>query len=74
MIKLNHPLEVIVGNMNELTLRKHTLINVLLTLCLILAICYRLNPPRLRKLSRMKAGLRLCMMNYFSFKGMMSGP
>ena len=23
-IKLNHPLEVIMGNMNELTLRKHT--------------------------------------------------
>ena len=23
-IKLNHPLEVLVGNMNELTLRKHT--------------------------------------------------
>ena len=24
MIKLNHPLEVIVGNMNELTLKKRT--------------------------------------------------
>ena len=26
-IKLNHPFEVIVGNMNELTLRKHTIDN-----------------------------------------------
>ena len=25
MIKLNHPPEIIVGNMNELTLRKHTI-------------------------------------------------
>ena len=72
-IKLNHPPEVIVGNINELTLRKHTVDNVLLTLCLILVICHRLNPPRLRKLFRMKVGLKLCMMNCFNFKGMMSG-
>ena len=71
-IKLNHPSEVIVGNINELTLRKHTVDNVLLTLCLILVICHKLNAPRLRKLFRMKAGLKLCMMNYFNFKEMMS--
>ena len=73
-IKLNHPPDVIVGNMNELIPRKRTIDNVLLTLCLILTICHRLNPPKLRKLSRMKAGLSPCMMNCFSFKGMMSGP
>ena len=67
-IKLNHPPEVIVGNMNELIPRKRTIDNVLLTLCLILTICHRLNPPRLMKLFRMKAGLRLCMMNCFNFK------
>ena len=72
-IKLNHPSEVIMGNMNELTLKSIQLINVLLTLRHIHAICCRLNPPRLRMPSRMNAGLRPCLMNCFSFKGMMSG-
>ena len=58
-IKLNHPPEVIVGNMNELTLRKRTVDKCV---------------AMMRKLSRMKARLRLCMMNCFSFKGMMSRP
>ncbi|XP_023908012.1 uncharacterized protein LOC112019731 [Quercus suber] len=72
--KLNHPSKVIMGNMNELTLRKRTVENVLLTLCLILAICRRLNPSMLRIPSKMKAGLRPCMTNCSSFKGMMSRP
>ena len=54
----------------NLHLESVQLINVLLTLGLILATCHRLNPPRLR----IEAGLRLCMMNCFSFKGMMFGP
>ena len=58
--------------MNELTLKKHIVNKCIL--CLILAICHKLNPPRLRKLSKMIAGLRQCMMNCFSFKGMMSKP
>ena len=49
------------------------LINVLLTLCLILVTCHMLNPLKLRKLFRMKAGLKLCTMNCFSFKGMTFG-
>ena len=72
-IKLNHPLEVIVGNINKLTLRKLQLINVLLTLCLILVICHRLNPRKLRKLFRIKVGSKQCMMNCFNFRGMVSG-
>ena len=71
-IKLNHPPEVIVENMNELTLRKCTVDNVLLTLCLILIIYHRLNPRKLRKLFRMKVRSKQCMMNCFSFRGMMS--
>ena len=72
-IKLNHPLEVIVGNINKLTLRKLQLINMLLTLCLILVICHKLNPRKLRKLFRMKVGSKQCMMNCFNFRGMVSG-
>nr|XP_023894191.1 uncharacterized protein LOC112006123 [Quercus suber] len=33
---------------------------------------FRLNPLKLRKLFQMKAGLKLCMMICFSFRGMMS--
>ena len=71
-VKLNHPLEIIVGNMNEFTLRKQT-VNVLLTLCLLLVICHRLNPLKLKTLFRMKARWKLCMMNCFSSRRMMSG-
>ena len=41
-IKLNHPLEMIMGNMNELTLRKHTIDKYIwLTFFLIHVICLR---------------------------------
>ena len=65
-IKLNHPPEAIMGNMNELTLRKR-----IVDKCVANFVSYY--PLKLRKLFRMKAGLKLCMMNYFSFRGMMSG-
>ena len=71
-IKLNHPPEVIVGNMNELTLRKRTVdkyvANFMSYSCYLLLI-----PLKLRKLFRMKARLKQCMMNCFNFRGMMSG-
>ena len=73
-IEQNHPPEDIVGNMNELTLRKCTVDNVLLTLCLILIIYHRLNPLKLKKLFRMKVRFKQCTMNCFNFRGMMSGP
>ena len=66
-IKLNHALEVTMGNMNELKLRKRTVDKCVANF--VSYSCYLL--PRLRKLSRMKTGLRLCMMNCISFKGMM---
>ena len=72
-VKLNHPPEVIVGNMNELTLRKRIVDKCVANLCLILIICHRLNPLKLKKLFKMKAGWKLCTMNCFSFRGMMSG-
>ena len=60
-INLNHPPKVIVGNMNELTLRK-----CIVDKCVsnfVSYSCYLLNPLKLRKLFNMKAGLKLCMMN-----------
>ena len=66
-IKLNNALEVTMGNMNELKLRKRTVDKCVANF--VSYSCYLL--PRLRKLSRMKTGLRLCMMNCISFKGMM---
>ena len=61
------------GNINELTLRKST-VDKCVALCRILVICHRLNPLKLKKLFRMKVGLKQCMMNCFSFREMMSGP
>ena len=40
-IKMNHPSDMIVGNMNELTLESKQLINMWLTLFLIHVICHR---------------------------------
>ena len=72
-IKQNHPSEDIVGNLNELTLRKR-IVDKCVALCRILVICHRLNQLKLKKLFRMKVGLKQCMMNCFSFREMMSGP
>ena len=73
-IKLNHPLEDIMGNLNELTLRKRTVDKCVANFGHILVIYHRLNPLKLKKLFRMKVGLKQCMMNCFNFRGMMSGP
>ena len=73
-IKLNHPPEVIIGNMNDLTLKSVQLISVLLTLYLILATCRRLSPRRWRSPSRIRAGQKPCIMNCSSLKETMYGP
>ena len=72
-IKLNHPPEVTMGNMNELTLRKHTIDKCVANFVSYSYYLSQVEPTKLKKLFRMKAGLKLCMMNYFSFRGMMSG-
>ena len=72
-IKLNRQPEVIMGNMNEITLRKHTVDKYVANFVSYFCYLSQVEPTKLRKLFRMKPGLKLCMMNYFSFRGMMSG-
>ena len=73
-IKLNHHPEDIMGNLNELALRKRTVdkcvANFLSYSCYLLQV----EPTKLKKLFKMKFGLKQCMMIYFSLKGMTFGP
>ena len=73
-IKLNHPPEVIVGNMNELTIRKRTVDKCVTNFVSYSCYLSQIDLPRLRMLCKMKVGLRPCMMNCSSFKGTVSGP
>ena len=72
-IKLNHPLKVIVGNMNELILRKCTIDKCVANFVSYSCYLLQVKPTKVEEAFRMKAGWKLCMMNCFSFKGMMSG-
>ena len=72
-IKSNHPPEAIVRNMNEFTLKKRTIDKCVANFVSYSCYLSQVEPTKLRKLFRMKVGLKLCMMNCFSFKGMMSG-
>ena len=73
-IKQNHPLEDIMGNVNEFTLRKCTVDKCVANFVSYSYYLSQVEPLKLKKLFRMKVGLKQCMMNCFSFRGMMSGP
>ena len=71
-IKLNHLPEVIVGNMNELTQRNHTIDKCVANFVSYSCYLSQVEPIKLRKLFKMKFVLKLCIRNCFSFRGMMS--
>ena len=56
MVKLNHPPEVIVGNMNELTLRKYTVDKCIANFVSYSCYLSQLEPLKLKKLFKMKVG------------------
>ena len=72
-IKLNHPPEDIVGNLNELTLRKRTVDKCVANFVSYYCYLSQVEPTKVEEALQDEVGLKLCMMNYFSFRGMMSG-
>ena len=71
---LHQILNPIVGNLNELILSKPTVDKCVANFVSYFCYLSQVEPTKLKKLFRMKFGLKQCMMNYFSLKGMTFGP
>ena len=73
-IKQNHPLEDIVGDMNELILRKRTVDKCVANFMSYSCYLSQVEPTKIEKALQDESGLKQCMMNCFSFREMMFGP
>ena len=72
-IKLNHPPEVIVGNMNELTLRKRTVDKCFANFVSYSCYLSQVEPTKVKEVLQDESWVKAMQINYFSFKGRMSG-
>ena len=73
-IKQNHPLKDIVGDMNELILRKRTVDKCVANFMSYSCYLSQVEPTKIEKALQDESGLKQCMMNCFSFREMMFGP
>ena len=72
-IKLNHPLEVIVGNMNELTLRKHTVDKCVANFVSYSCYLSQVKPTKFEEALQDESWVEAMHDKLLQFRGMMSG-
>ena len=72
-IKLNHPLEVIVGNMNELTLRKRTFDKCVANFVSYSCYLSQVEPTKVEEALQDESWVEAMHDELLNFKGMMSG-
>ena len=72
-IKLNHPPDVIMGNTNELTLRKRTVDKCVTNFVSYSCYLSQVEPTKVKEALQYESWVKTIMMNCFSFRRMTSG-